>query len=155
VNTVEVLSDDIDEPPWIDALQRFGERVLRHLEYANWEVSILLCSDARIQELNREYRGVDAPTDVLSFSQNATDVEPAGKPSPTYPISAGDIVISLDSAGRNAQQFEVSREEELRRLTVHGLLHLAGYDHESNERNEPMLMLQERILEELTEERLF
>ena len=82
------------------------------------EVSILLCDDAEIQELNREWRGKDKATDVLSFAQNDPDI-------------LGDIVVSLPTAQRQAQAADWPLENEVALLAVHGLLHLLGYDDET------------------------
>jgi probable rRNA maturation factor len=97
------------------------------------EVSILLTDDATIHELNRQYRGYDKPTDVLSFAQR--DGLP-GVPSPPtlrdQPTALGDVVISVDTAARQAQAQGVPLEQELALLTVHGLLHLLGYEDETD-----------------------
>ncbi len=83
-------------------------------------VSVLFCSDSRIHKLNQLYRGKDKPTDVLSFAMTE-----AG-----YSSSLGDLVISTETAVRQAKEYRVSRESEIVRLASHGLLHLLGYDHE-------------------------
>lgn len=90
------------------------------------EVSLLFTDDAEIQELNGHYRGKDMPTDVLSFSQLEGELPPGVAPS-----ALGDVVISLETAARQALELNVSEEEELLRLLVHGILHLFGYDHEN------------------------
>ena len=89
------------------------------------ELSVLFTSDSEIQALNKDYRGKDSPTDVLSFSQLE------GEESLVPPLSLGDLVISLDTAERQAKEFDVSFENEILRLTIHGILHLFGYDHEN------------------------
>lgn len=97
-------------------------------------VSVLLTGDEEIQALNKEYRGIDSPTDVLSFPQNDATL-------------LGDIVISIDTLLRNASELHISVEEEFRRLLVHSFLHLLGYDHATNDFNsEEMLVLQEHLL---------
>jgi rRNA maturation RNase YbeY len=88
------------------------------------EISILLTGDAEIHELNKNYRGKDRSTDVLSFP---ADLEPQRSVSP----SLGDIVISLETAQRQAQKLKHSLEDEAVRLLIHGILHLLGYDHEN------------------------
>ena len=88
------------------------------------EVSILLCSDDEIQKLNREYRRKDKATDVLSFPQEQHWDKGLSSP------SLGDLVISLETAKRQARRFRWTLRQEVIRLTTHGLLHLAGYDHE-------------------------
>ena len=92
------------------------------------EVSILLTTDAGIRRLNRQFRGKDAPTDVLSF--------PAGdQPSiPGVPLFVGDVAISLDTARRRSAEDGRSLAFELSRYLAHGILHLLGYDHEKSER---------------------
>jgi len=87
------------------------------------EIELLLCDDAAIRELNREHRGIDRPTDVLSF--------PLEEAIPGTPL--GSIVISLDHVERKARELGHGEEEELALLFIHGLLHLLGYDHESDE----------------------
>jgi probable rRNA maturation factor len=86
------------------------------------EVSVLFCADRRMRTLNRRWRGLDRPTDVLSF--------PAGAEADGF---LGDIVISVPYASRSARRREEPAAREIDRLLVHGLLHLAGYDHETDE----------------------
>lgn len=100
------------------------------------ELSLVLCDDAHIQSLNKEWRGVDAPTDVLSFELEDDDEEDedAGLVSPEMPINVlGDVVISLDTAARQASERRYTLLDESRVLLVHGVLHLLGYDHEEGE----------------------
>ena len=130
-------------------VERFGRRVLDHLSY-RLEVSVLLCDGAAMRALNARYRGVDAPTDVLSFAQLddgwATERPEAKRPPPP----AGDVVIAVDVAARQADARGEPAERELCRLLVHGMLHLVGMDHADPPReDEPMLTLQERTLREL------
>lgn len=141
-NEVEISVEGIDTPAWIDKAREFALAVLAHRDAKGWDLSILLCDDAFIQELNRQYRDKDEPTDVLSFEQGLVYEDPEGNER----FLAGDIAISLDALGRNAENFGVSRDEELRRLITHGILHLSGLDHEDNDPSRPMLTLQEEIL---------
>jgi probable rRNA maturation factor len=90
-------------------------------------VSILLTSDERIQELNRDFRGKNTPTDVLSFPPVAWEFE--GNPKTK---TAGDLAISLETAARQAESLGHSLATEVRVLILHGALHLAGYDHETD-----------------------
>lgn len=96
--------------------------LLRRLDLADAELSVLLTDDDGIQALNRQWRGVDAPTDVLSFAFG--EVEGPGDD------VLGDIVISLPTAARQAAEHGHGVEDELWVLLVHGLLHLLGYDHQ-------------------------
>jgi len=145
VNDVEVASAGIDDPGWMRRCRRFAARVLSARGIDRWELSILLTDDATIRELNRRYRAVDAPTDVLSFSQTPQNTEKGTVP-------AGDIVISVETMGRNALARRIPQEEELQRLLIHGILHLEGMDHEDE--GSGMIELQESILKSLKKERI-
>lgn len=139
---VEVGAADIEQPAWAEALGAFAAEILHELEIEDGEVSITLCSDAFIEDLNGTYRGIENPTDVLSFSQN--EGYDMGVPSPSI---FGDIVVSTETVKRQAEHFQVENEEELKRVVIHGILHLLGIDHESNrEEEEPMLKRQEELL---------
>lgn len=89
------------------------------------EVSILLTDDAYIHELNKQYRGVDKPTDVLSFALD----EGQAMPDPGEERLLGDVVISLQAALRQGKEYGHGLERELAYLVAHGVLHLLGYDH--------------------------
>jgi probable rRNA maturation factor len=95
------------------------------------EVSVLVTDDAALHALNRDYRGEDAPTDVLSF---AAEDQPSAGPTfvlpPDAPRYLGDIAISYERVVAQAAEYGHSRERELAYLTAHGVLHLLGYDHE-------------------------
>ena len=107
--------------------------------------SVTFVSDEEIEELNREYREKDEPTDILTFALSDGDEFP----NPEGEKELGDVFISLESMRRNAREFEVPDDEELERLLLHGLLHLSGMDHKSNDfSSEEMLLLQEKILRE-------
>jgi metalloprotein, YbeY/UPF0054 family len=144
-NEVEISVEGIDTPDWVERARAFALAVLEHQEKGGWDLSLLFCDDEFIRGLNRQYRDKDEPTDVLSFEQGDSYEGPDGKER----FLAGDIVISLDALARNAENFGVSSDEELRRLITHGILHLSGMDHEDNESSRPMLLLQEEILRAL------
>ena len=108
------------------------------------EVTLLLTDDDQLKSLNKEYRGIDAPTDVLSFE--AGDTMPGVKEDEAY---LGDIVISVPMAERQAKQGGHSLKAELQLLTVHGTLHLLGYDHEEPEEKDRMWWAQASILAQL------
>lgn len=133
------------------------EKVLTMLGQPSCECSVSFVSDDTIQDLNRTYRDKDEPTDILSFVQEE-DVEDFSWPEvqvglidgPPEEIRVlGDMVISLDTLKRNALSFSVEPDEELFRLLIHGLLHLLGEDHSSNDADEPMLIKQEKLLHQL------
>lgn len=113
------------------------------------EVSVLFTDDEEIRALNREYRGADRPTDVLSFPlRESRGEEPEIAEEIEGPELLGDIVISVDTAARQAKEFGENIEEELARLLCHGMLHLLGFDHMTPEDEARMMEIQERILED-------
>jgi len=133
------------ESAFAEAAESYSLAVLSRLGKINWDLSLLFCDDAFIRTLNRDYREKDEATDVLSFGQGDTYANEAGEER----ILAGDIVISLQALDRNVAEFSVPRGEELRRLVLHGILHLSGMDHEDNDATQPMLVMQERLLAEI------
>jgi probable rRNA maturation factor len=142
---VEISTEGVTRPRGATRLAAFCMTVLDEAGFSAQRVGILLCDDARITALNARYRHLDAPTDVLSFPE-----EEARKASPV----SGDIAISLDALRRNAAAFGVSENEEMKRLLVHGLLHLAGMDHGTG-RGGKMLAFQERLLDAFHAEKIF
>ncbi|HET7838884.1 MAG TPA: rRNA maturation RNase YbeY [Rectinemataceae bacterium] len=145
MNEVEVSVEGIGTPPWLERARSYALAVLARLGKDNWELSLLLCDDSFIRGLNRQYRDRDEATDVLSFEQGDSFTTPEGESR----FLAGDIVVSLEALKRNAEDFGISQDEELRRLIVHGILHLTGMDHEDLDPSKPMLALQEELLREL------
>ena len=112
------------------------------------DFSVTFVSDEEIRNLNREYRNIDSPTDILTF--RLADGEDDFPSLEGEDEEMGDIFISLESMRRNAREFGVEENDELRRLLLHGLMHLRGWDHRTNDFNsEPMLIEQERILKEI------
>lgn len=117
------------------------------------EVSVVFVDDAYIHRLNREYRGVDRPTDVLSFAmQEMVDEEPAVNEDFQAEFDEnegpllGDIIISLETAVRQAKEYNHSLEREVAFLAVHGFLHLLGYDHMEEAETRVMRLREEAIL---------
>lgn len=126
-------------------LEKAIDSILSYLDEKR-EFSIHFVSDNEIKALNSEYRGIDSPTDILTFAMN----DGMEFPLPEDNGDLGDIFISIDSMKRNAKEFNVPEDEELRRLLLHGILHLRGLDHKSNDfSTEPMLIEQEKILKDL------
>jgi probable rRNA maturation factor len=105
-----------------EALEADAERLLLALELPEAELSLVLCTDPFIRRLNKQYRGKDQPTDVLSFAMQ--EGQKMGEAT-----VLGDLILSVDTARRQATEHGHRVEEELRILLVHGLLHLLGYDH--------------------------
>lgn len=148
------VQDGISAPSWLDEskIGEFAAQVLKKLGVDREEVSLLFCDDAAIQRLNRDYRSIDSPTDILSFENGSEYTDEEGGW-----LQAGDIVVSLETLPKNAVYFKVSENEELKRLLIHGLLHLNGYDHgeehigDGDAPKGEMLVLQERLLREFEE----
>ncbi len=118
-------------------VRRAVEAVIEYEQYGNpCEVSVTFTDNEGIHELNRQYRGVDRPTDVLSFPlmdfSGESDEPVADEPV----VSLGDIVLSLERAREQAEEYGHSFEREVAFLTVHSMLHLLGYDHETGEQDE-------------------
>ncbi|MDR2633585.1 MAG: rRNA maturation RNase YbeY [Treponema sp.] len=149
MNRIEVQAEAEPLPAWSDAAKRFMLRVLEQLHRDNWDLSVLFCGDAYIRSLNDRFRQQDEPTDVLSFALGES-ISEAGE----CRYLPGDIIISLETLAENARYFKVPPDEELRRLLIHGMLHLDGWDHPTNGEHEPMLQLQEQLLVELADERI-
>lgn len=113
-----------------------ADRILERIGSRESSATIAFVSDNKIRQLNRRYRGIDKATDVLSFpSGNDDDVE------------LGDIVVSVEKASVQARQNGLTMEQEIAQLILHGLLHLCGYDHETD--NGEMNRLELRLRREL------
>jgi len=121
--------------------------VLKARRHIGWEVSLFFASEERIKELNLQYRNTPSSTDVLSFLMGEEYTNKNGE----VRYNAGDIVICLTKVCDNAIGFDVTANEELKRVIIHSILHLEGMDHATNDRDEPMLLLQEEILSHVSE----
>lgn len=111
------------------------------------EVSVVLVDDTYIHKMNLEYRGIDRPTDVLSFAmleEDETEPEILGEQD-SEPM-LGDIIISLETALRQAAEYNHSVQREIAFLTLHGMLHLLGYDHMEEAETKEMRAREEAIL---------
>lgn len=145
--TVLVTRKAPKSPAYSKALiKSAGQNMLKSLGIESAELSILLCDDSFIQNLNRQHRGKDRPTDVLAFPlMDADDEQLATLESGVL----GDVVISVDTAARQAAAHSRSLHQEMTLLLAHGLLHLLGYDHttdtEETEMNEKIAELLEVV----------
>jgi probable rRNA maturation factor len=151
---IENMQDKIEVTARMTELIRKAVETSLELEKFNVpsEVSILLMEDCGIREINREHRKIDKPTDVLSFPmvemhdgkiishEGDFDLE-------EELLLLGDIVISLETAKRQAEEYGHSFERELAFLTTHGVFHLLGYDHMEPEEEENMIGKQEKVLD--------
>jgi probable rRNA maturation factor len=118
-------------------LKKIAKSVLRNLDAPkDSELSISFIDDEKMRELNRAYRNIDRTTDVLTFPQG-------GGPDMTI---LGDIVISVDTADRNSRRYGITREVEIKKLIVHGILHLFGYDHKKKKERDEMREKEKEVL---------
>lgn len=122
------------------------ESALNILELTEGELSLSFVSNTEMQALNHTYRNLDEVTDVLSFGQEAEEQWPT--PAGALP-QLGDIVVALEQVRSNSVDLAVPFEEELQRVLIHALLHLTGSEHATNEAEEPMLVEQERLLQQI------
>lgn len=145
------VQENFELPGWFEEskIVEYCLAVLDKLNFDGEEISILFCNDEEIHALNKNYRDIDSPTDILSFENGESYTDEEGEW-----LEAGDIALSLETLPKNAQYFGVSENEELKRLLIHGILHLNGYDHGEEhiekdvEPTDEMLVLQEKILRE-------
>ena len=127
---------------FLSLLHSIIKELLEEFECGDRSCSLLICDNSFIQQLNQQYRQKNYSTDVLSFAFD-DDSEFIIQGS-----SLGDIVISSETALSQSQEFEVSYEEEFARLTIHGLLHLLGFDHElGDEEEKEMFELQDYYMQ--------
>ncbi|QHO66852.1 rRNA maturation RNase YbeY [Pediococcus pentosaceus] len=112
------------------------------------EISVTLMHNDEIHQINKEYRNVDRPTDVISFAINDADEDIIMDPemAEEIPTNIGDLMISVDKVAEQAEFLGHSYERELGFLCVHGFLHLNGYDHMEKEDQEKMFPLQKEIM---------
>ena len=135
---LSIYNESEIEPPAAD-LDPLFHKLMTGENASDWssQVNLIFCDDSRMQELNSQYRKKDQTTDVLSF--NIDD--------PKEPDSIlGEIYISLTVAIKQAKEYEVSLVDEIRRLFVHGLLHLLGYDHQADDDARGMFSTEEKYL---------
>jgi probable rRNA maturation factor len=138
---IEVVNRQRQRPIDCDRWQVFATKASRALPVAAAGATVAFVSDRAMRELNRMWRGKRVTTDVLSFPAEQAEFEKvAGS-------SLGDIAISIEQAARQAKQHGLSFENEIAQLIVHGLLHLSGYDHETDhgEMNRLELKLRKRL----------
>ena len=134
---VEMLNEQEETitPEQMDTLVHLLEKAAESEGISDKEVAVTFVDNERIKELNRQFRNKDKSTDVLSFPLDEED-------------SLGDIIISIPKAREQAEEYGHSFERELGFLTVHGFLHLVGYDHETEAEEKEMFARQEQILQQ-------
>ena len=146
-----------DAPALIEVLNRqrlypINQREVAHLARTALDricrpqatATITFIRDSLMRQLNRDYRGIDAPTDVLSFAYHAGEGVASPAPEAEH---LGDVVISVETAERYAQKLGLTFDREIQTLVIHGVLHLAGYDHETD--HGEMNRIERRLRKEL------
>lgn len=142
LNTYEIINNIDEEIEEVKSLNGLLDYSLNYLKLENVMFNIIIVDNNTIHSINKEYRGVDRPTDVISFAleDDTSFIE-------TEFRILGDIYISIDKAREQAESYGHSLKREISFLTVHGLLHLLGYDHMNEEDEKLMFGLQELILD--------
>ena len=145
VNVILTIEDDnYSSEEFLEIINKSIEKTLEVMDLnSNYEVSVTLVDGKTIRELNREYRGVDKVTDVLSFPLDfGSELD-----MPITPL--GDVVINLEKIKEQAEEFGHSEMRELSYLTVHSLLHLLGFDHIADEDRKDMREKEKKIMKAL------
>lgn len=144
-----LYTDEVGSPFPPDFFEKLNHAIFNDLkelgygdvlpEDTDFEISLLMTDNENIKTLNRDYRGKDQPTDVLSFPMDDAKM-------------LGDVVISMEKCEEQAKNGEISTEREMAFLYIHGILHLLGFDHETSKADEEeMFALQEKILKKLVD----
>ena len=143
MDNVEIFNETNEEIKELEILKPLLEyaRKKENLEDTELEFSVIIVDNKRIHEINKEYREIDRPTDVISFAlEDNEEIE-----FDHYRV-LGDIYISIDKVREQAKEYGHSEKRELAFLTIHGFLHLLGYDHMEPEEEKIMFAKQEEIL---------
>ncbi|WP_454192126.1 rRNA maturation RNase YbeY [Paenibacillus sp. Marseille-Q7038] len=140
----------------IGTLERLLEKAAEMEKITDGEVALTFVTDQEIHELNKEYRGIDRPTDVLSFAMNESIDEELDiiydlgeNEAIDIPEILGDIIISVETAIAQSKEYGHSIDREIGFLFVHGFLHLLGYDHQDEASEAEMMGKQEKVLAEV------
>ncbi|MDD5945549.1 MAG: rRNA maturation RNase YbeY [Clostridia bacterium] len=146
-----LLTDNRTDFELTEEMQKVLEKVcLESLEYEEFdtdcEISLSIVTNDEIHEINRQFRGIDSPTDVLSFPQLTFEEGEEADVNENGEIVLGDIIISIDRAKEQAEEYGHSLKRELAFLAVHSMLHLMGYDHMEKDEEEDMFRRQKEIL---------
>ena len=145
------VSFNVDEPFWVKEMPLFRKNILKAAKETlntaykskknNLEVSFLLTSDSNIRLLNKNYRNKDKSTNVLAFPMNQ---DTFGK---DYIV--GDVVISLQRILSESKKLKIQKYKYLSQITIHGVLHLLGFDHKSNKQHEEMNRIEQKIFKKI------
>ena len=143
MNKIEIINEVNENIEELKDVEKVIDIAIKHQKLDNLEFNIIIVDNTYIHELNKTYRGIDRPTDVISFAleDNKDFVSIDHR-------VLGDIYISIDKAREQAIEYGHSLKREICFLSVHGFLHLLGYDHMEKEDEKVMFSLQEEILNE-------
>ncbi|MDW7675422.1 MAG: rRNA maturation RNase YbeY [Bacillota bacterium] len=152
-----VVIDDQHNEVFTDEMEKIANGLgnlclVKHQLPENCELTLVLVDDEQIQQLNKEHRAIDKPTDVLSFPQydSLAELEESFlQLQGDEQLLLGDIVISLETATKQAKDYNHSNDRELGYLFIHGLLHLLGYDHMNENEQQKMRQAEEELLGQL------
>lgn len=139
----EIFNETNQKIEELDIINKMLNKIIKNEKLEQTIFNVIIVDNKRIHEINKEFRNIDKPTDVISFAlEDFEDI--------TYDFRLlGDIYISIDKAREQAKEYGHSLKRELCFLTVHGLLHLLGYNHEDERSEKVMFAKQEAILNEL------
>ena len=142
MNNIEIFNETNETIKELETIERLLNYAIEHEKLNNLEFNIIIVDNEKIHELNRDYRGIDRPTDVITFALEDNE------DFPEMDIRIlGDIYISIDKAKGQAIEYGHSFLRELSFLTIHGFLHLLGYDHMNEDEEKVMFSKQEEILD--------
>ena len=142
MNNFGVFNETKEKIKELDGLKGLLDYALKYLKLENVEFNVIIIDNPRIHEMNKEYRGVDRETDVITFAlEDHKDIELEDV------RLLGDIYISIDKARSQAIEYGHSLKREISFLAIHGLLHLLGYDHMNPDDEKVMFDLQDKILD--------
>lgn len=143
MNYIEIINEYSKDIKYLDVMQDFINYCINKLKLQNVMFNVIIVSDEEIHKINKTYRNIDRPTDVITFAlEDNKQIE-----IPEVRV-LGDIYISYDKVVKQALEYNHSKKRELCFLAVHGLLHLLGYDHMNKCDEEKMFSLQKELLEE-------
>ena len=134
------IFNETNETIDIKDIETLLDNTVKFLSIEEAIFNVIIVNDEKIHEINREYRNVDRPTDVISFALEDD------KTMTSEVRILGDIYVSIDTARRQAYEYYNTEKEELRFLIIHGLLHLLGYDHMNESDEKEMMSLEEEVL---------
>lgn len=142
MNNFEIYNETEEQIEELNGLKDLLDYALNYMKIDNAEFNVIIIDNEKIHEINREYRGVDRPTDVITFAlEDHKDIE-------FEDIRLlGDVYISIEKARSQAEEYGHSLKREISFLTIHGLLHLLGYDHMEETEEKEMFKLQNEILD--------